>query len=178
MTFGRRYALCFAFAAASSQAMADEQAPAPADLDHAPVMERIVDQADQGTGLVKVILDQAKLLKLPASTATLVIGNPLIADVAIQPGGIVVVTGKGYGVTNLLALDRSGTVLLERPIEVGSPRGSIVAVFRGVDRESYSCTPDCQRRVMLGDAPAYFDATLTQAGTLSAQAQTGQPKQP
>jgi Flp pilus assembly secretin CpaC len=55
-----------------------------------------------------VHLDQAKVLKLPEKTATLVVGNPLIADVAVQPGGIMVVTGKSYGVTNLVALDRGG----------------------------------------------------------------------
>ena len=55
---------------------------------------------------VTVHLDQAKLLKLPERTATLVVGNPLIADAVVQPGGIVVITAKSYGVTNLVALDR------------------------------------------------------------------------
>ncbi len=50
---------------------------------------------------VTVHLDQAKLLKLPERTATLVIGNPLIADAAVQPGGVLVITGKSYGMTNL-----------------------------------------------------------------------------
>ena len=57
---------------------------------------------------VTVHLDQAKLLKLPERTATLVIGNPLIADAAVQPGGVVVITAKSYGMTNLVALDRTG----------------------------------------------------------------------
>ena len=59
---------------------------------------------------INVILDQAKLLKLPERVATIVVGNPLIADVALQSGGILVVTGKGYGVTNLIVLDRAGNV--------------------------------------------------------------------
>lgn len=175
MTFVGRCAMCFAFVVAIASpraALAADPAAASGDLNHQSSLE----QPDQGTGTVKVFLDQAKLLKLPESTATLVIGNPLIADVALQTGGVVVVTGKGYGVTNLLALDRTGTVLLERPIEVDGPRGAIVVVYRGVERESYSCTPACQRRITLGDAPSYFDATLSQAGNLSVQAQTqGQP---
>ena len=60
---------------------------------------------------VTVHLDQAKLLKLPERTATLVIGNPLIADAVVQPGGVVVITAKSYGMTNLVALDRAGTTL-------------------------------------------------------------------
>ncbi len=44
--------------------------------------------------------DQAKVIKMPDRATTIVIGNPLIADVAIQPGGLAVVTGKSFGDTN------------------------------------------------------------------------------
>ena len=47
-------------------------------------------------------------MRLPERVATIVIGNPLIADATLQSGGILVLTGKGYGATNLLALDRVG----------------------------------------------------------------------
>ena len=122
------------------------------------------------TESVTVAVDQAKLVKLPEKVATIVIGNPLIADVSLQPGGTVVVTGKGYGTTNMMALDRSGNVLLDRLVQVEGPAGKLVTVYRGVDRETYSCTPVCQRRVTLGDAQAYFDGTLSQGGTLASRA--------
>jgi hypothetical protein len=118
----------------------------------------------QAGEVIQVHLDQAKLLKVPDGTATLVVGNPLIADVSVQPGGTLVVTGKGYGNTNLVALDRSG---------------SIMVVYRGVDRETYSCTPVCERRITLGDTQNYFAANLAQSGTLNAQAQgSGAPAAP
>src|ERR1044071_4388864 len=88
---------------------------------------------------IQVFLDEAKLLRLPPQTATLVVGNPLIADVSVQPGGILVVTGKGYGVTNVMALDRAGVVLMDHAVSVQGARDQIVVVFRGVERESYSC---------------------------------------
>lgn len=122
---------------------------------------------------VKVHLDQAKMMRLPDGTATLVVGNPLIADVAVQSGGTMVITGKGYGATNLLALDRTGAVIMEHQLEVQGPLGSIVVVFRGVERETFSCTPNCERRITLGDSQNFFAATLAQSGTLSAQAQGG-----
>ena len=118
-----------------------------------------------------VTLDQATVLKLPERTATLVVGNPLVADVSVQPGGTVVATGKGYGVTNLLALDRNGSVTMERAITVQGPSDTVMVVYRGVDRETYSCTPKCERRIMLGDAQPYFAATIAQTGTLNQQAQ-------
>ena len=63
----------------------------------------------------------AKLVKLPGGIATIVVGNPLIADVTLQNGGVVVVTGKGYGATNFIALDRTGQVLVDRQIQVEGP---------------------------------------------------------
>src|SRR5262245_23479423 len=119
---------------------------------------------------VAVNVDQAKLVKLPGKVATIVVGNPLIADVTLQPGGIIVVTGKGYGATNFIALDRAGEVLVDRIIQVEGPSDQLVTVYRGVERESYSCMPICQRRVTLGDGGEYFRATIDQAGSLNSSA--------
>jgi Flp pilus assembly secretin CpaC len=120
---------------------------------------------------IAVYLDQSRVLKLPERTATLVVGNPLIADISVQTGGVLVLTGKGFGTTNLIALDRNGALLMEHPVQVLGPRENVVAMFRGVERESYSCTPDCNRRIMLGDTPAYFTANMAQFMNLNNQAQ-------
>src|SRR6185295_380587 len=117
-----------------------------------------------------VALDQATLMKLPEKVSTIVIGNPLIADVAVQSGGLVIVTGKGFGATNLIALDRAGAVLMERSIVVSGPTGPIVQVYRGVLRETYSCTPNCERRITLGDSADYFAATISQSDARSGAA--------
>lgn len=110
-----------------------------------------------------IVLDQATLLKLPEKVSTIVVGNPLIADVAVQSGGLVVVTGKGYGSTNLIVLDRAGAVLMERAVVVRGPTDQTVSVYRGTERETYSCTPQCERRITLGDSAPYFAATLGQS---------------
>jgi len=124
---------------------------------------------------VIVILDQAKLLKLPERAATIVVGNPLIADVSLQPGGLMVVTGKGYGLTNLIALDRAGAVLMEKSVEVQGPGGDLVVVYRGMERGTYSCTPDCERRITLGDGNAFFDAIINETGARNGMAQAAAP---
>jgi hypothetical protein len=123
---------------------------------------------------INVILDQARIAKVPDHTATIVVGNPLIADVSIQAGGTMVVTGTGYGLTNLIALDRAGKVLAEQQVRVRAPSDAVV-VYRGVARESYSCSPYCERRITLGDTPDFFDTTLGQTGNRNARAQQGQP---
>ena len=119
---------------------------------------------------ILVNVDQAKLVKLPSQVATIVVGNPLIADVTLQTGGIIVVTGKGYGATNFIAMDRAGDILVDRIIQVEGPTDQLVTVYRGVERKSYSCMPICQRRVTLGDGESYFKAAIDQAGSLSSQA--------
>ena len=126
--------------------------------------------AEPFANTISVNVDQARLVKLPARAATIVVGNPLIADVALQPGGVLVVTGKGYGATNFIAMDRSGEVLVDRQIQVEGPTDQLITVYRGVDRESYSCMPICQRRVTLGDGDTFFKAAMDQAGNLSGQA--------
>jgi hypothetical protein len=132
----------------------------------------LVTGAVAGTGddVIAVNVDQAKLVKMPPRIATLVVGNPLIADVSLQPGGVIVVTGKGYGATNVIAMDRAGEILVDRVIQVEGPTDQVVTVYRGIDRESYSCMPICQRRVTLGDGEGYFKSVIEQAGSLNDKA--------
>jgi len=119
---------------------------------------------------IVVSLDQARIMQLPERAVTVVVGNPLIADLTIQPGGLAVVTGKGYGATNFVVLDRHGAVLTEHTVEVAGPNDKTVIVYRGTDRETYSCTPDCSRRITLGDAPEFFEKTLSETTNRNAQA--------
>ena len=123
---------------------------------------------------VIVSVDQAQVMKLPERVATVVIGNPLIADAALHSGGVLVMTGKGYGTTNMLALDRKGSVVMDKTVEVlGASGSNLVVVYKGVDRETYSCAPVCEHRITLGDSQGYFNATLSQSGSRTGQAQAG-----
>ncbi|MFC5067526.1 pilus assembly protein N-terminal domain-containing protein [Flaviflagellibacter deserti] len=112
-----------------------------------------------------VALDLASLLHVPPKTAMIVIGNPSIADTTEPRNGFVVVTGKGYGTTNLLALDASGAVLLETMIHVRRASERTLTVLRGAARETYSCTPRCEQTVTLGDAPDFFGGSSGQIGS-------------
>ena len=133
-----------------------------------------------GAADIPVALDHARLVKLPERVATLVIGNPLIADAAIQAGGLMVITGKGYGVTNIIALDRGGVVLMEKTIEVVAPRDELVVVFRGLARETYTCSPVCEARIMPGDgmprdSEKFFETIVGQTTNRSGLAQGNAP---
>jgi Flp pilus assembly secretin CpaC len=121
---------------------------------------------------VMVMVDHAKVVRLPDRTQTVIVGNPMVADITIQRNGIIVVTGKSYGATNLIALDAAGLLLAESTISVQAPTDAIVTVQRGLARESYSCTPTCQPSLRLGDSQDYFGAVgnqTTQRNTLATQ---------
>ncbi len=119
---------------------------------------------------VAVALDHARVVKLPERTATVIVGNPLIADVSVQKNGILVVTGKSYGQTNLIALDSAGAMLAESQISVRQSIESVMTVQRGLDRESYSCTPHCLPSIQLGDAPKHFGDVSGQASARNSAA--------
>lgn len=120
-----------------------------------------------------VTMDQARVIRLPASVSTLVIGNPLIADASVQRGGLMVLTGKSVGSTNLIALDGRGEPVLTIQIRVRVQNDSVVQVYRGVDRETYSCSPTCERTIAVGDSKAFFETALGNARTRDGAASAG-----
>ncbi len=109
---------------------------------------------------IRVQLDYARIARLPEGAQTLVIGNPLVADVAVLKGGaLMVVTGKSFGTTNLILLDRTGAQVGESTVTV-VPAKDTVIVQRGAHRESLSCNPLCARAVDLGDDVQYMNSTI------------------
>ena len=65
---------------------------------------------------------------------------------------------------------------MDKTIQVLGPGGSdLVVVYKGIERETYSCAPNCERRITLGDSLTYFTDTLTQSRARSGQAQTAAP---
>lgn len=120
---------------------------------------------------ILVDLDYARVVKIPAGAQTLVIGNPLIADVTmLKNNQLMVITGKSFGTTNLIVLDGSGAQVGKSMITVVPPNDKLI-VMRGPHRESYSCNPDCMPSVDLGDDHAYMGDTIAaiklHEGTLS-----------
>jgi len=127
--------------------------------------------ASTASGVLSITLDQAKVAQLPAGATTLVVGNPAIADVTMLKGGLaMVVTGKGYGETNLIALDAQGNIIDEKQIEV-EPTRSVLVVQRGSDRLSYWCNPTCMPTVQLGDENKAFSEASGQIGARNSLAQ-------
>jgi len=124
------------------------------------------------SGIV-VSMDRARIVKVPTGTQTLIIGNPLVADVTMLKGnGSMVVSGRSFGTTNLISLDASGNAIDETTIKVIAGNQSLV-VLRGTAQESYSCNPRCSPTVALGDDSKYMTDGVTNIKTRTGAALTG-----
>jgi Flp pilus assembly secretin CpaC len=110
-----------------------------------------------GPVLVETAIDEATLIRLDADAAQLIVGNPAIADASAQNPRLLVITGKSYGATNLIALDSEGREILNARLGVHEGDIRQVTLFKGTTRQSLHCAPDCQRTLSIGDDKAQFE---------------------
>jgi hypothetical protein len=115
--------------------------------------------------IVEVIIDQATLLRLDRPAAEIVVGNPSIADVSVQSGKVLIVTGKSFGETNLIVIDADGKVVASRRLIVQEPRAGFVTVYRGGARQTLHCAPNCTPPLVIGDTSDYFETLSTEIKT-------------
>jgi Flp pilus assembly secretin CpaC len=97
--------------------------------------------ADTGIG---VTMNEAKVVKLARPADTIIIGNPAIADASVQDSKTIVLTGKGFGTTNLVILDTSGNPIIDEQVTVSRADASSVRIYRRSDVQTLSCTPYCE----------------------------------
>ena len=93
---------------------------------------------------IEVVMNQAKIVKLSRPADTIVIGNPAIADASVQDASTIVLTGKGFGVTNLVILDQEGGPIIDEQVTVVRQDASSVRIYRRAEVQTMSCTPYCE----------------------------------
>lgn len=108
-------------------------------------------------GELIVRYDQSTLLKLPRPVAEVIIGNPSIADVAVQGGNMLIITGKSFGMTNIIALDAERNVIQDQRLFVQRDEARMVYLHKGTGRHSYACTPQCNLTLTIGDEMRAFE---------------------
>ena len=119
------------------------------------------------TAPVTVKVNMARILRINSPAATVIIGNPGIADVTIQDPQTLVLTGKSFGQTNLIVLDTLGNPVADTVVQVVQDQADVVTVYMGSARNSYACTPVCQPMVMLGDEGGFSSEAVASSKTLS-----------
>ncbi len=109
---------------------------------------------------INVNVNMARILRISAPAATVIVGNPGIADVTIQDPQTLILTGKSYGQTNLIVLDSRGEPVADTLVEVVQMSAGVMTVYQGQSRTTLSCAPKCQPVVMMGDDTGYSGSVL------------------
>jgi Flp pilus assembly secretin CpaC len=93
---------------------------------------------------INVIMNEAKIVKLSRAADTIIVGNPEIADAAIQDASTIVLTGKGFGTTNFVVMDADGNAIVDEMIVVSRSESNLMRIYRGAELQTLSCTPNCE----------------------------------
>jgi Flp pilus assembly secretin CpaC len=129
--------------------------------------------ASAGADLI-VRYDQSQLLRLPKPVREVIIGNPSIADVSVQGPNLLVVTGKTFGVTNIIALDQQRNVIQDQRVIVQRDDARIVNLHKGSQRQSFTCSPNCTPTITIGDDSDYFEMISKHAKDKTSFSEQGQ----
>ncbi|MGH6828871.1 MAG: pilus assembly protein N-terminal domain-containing protein [Rhizomicrobium sp.] len=118
-----------------------------------------------------VALDEVRTITFPKPVATVFVGNPAIADINMIDSRHAFLLGKGFGETNVVALDHNGAQVADTQISVTAGGASTVTLERGATRVTYSCTASrCEATPEPGDAKEAFEASASQSSTHEAAA--------
>lgn len=109
---------------------------------------------------INVNVNMARILRINAAAATVIVGNPGIADVTIQDPQTLILTGKSFGQTNLIVLDTAGNPIADTMIEVVQMQAGVMTVYQGQARTSLACAPVCQNIIMMGDETGFSSQAL------------------
>lgn len=108
-----------------------------------------------------LVSDQTQIIKLPEAPATLVVGNPAVADVTIE-GNSLFFHPRGFGLTNVIALDDQGKKIADYDVRVVFEDSYSVSMYAPGGRQTFSCRKDCEAMVRLGDSTGFLSEAASQ----------------
>ena len=101
---------------------------------------------------LNVEIDQAQRIQLRGPAGSVIVGNPAIADVTVVDANTLYITGKGYGVTEIVAVDAIGRTVFQSQIVVTDGAGSgRVRIWRAGQATEMACAASCSPSVRSGD---------------------------
>jgi Flp pilus assembly secretin CpaC len=100
--------------------------------------------------VLAIAVGQVSVVRAGGSIGTVAVGDPSIADVAIEGDNSVMVFGKKAGQTDLVLMSNGHRLLLRSHIIVSPSAADDSIVIRrpgsqGVTEEAWYCTPTCAR---------------------------------
>ncbi|MBA4808452.1 pilus assembly protein N-terminal domain-containing protein [Brevundimonas sp.] len=100
-------------------------------------------QTASQAGALNVEIDRSARVQLSGSASSVIVGNPAIADVTVVDAYTLFIVGRGYGVTEVVAVDGVGRTLFQREIVVTGGSTGTVRVWRGAQATEMACGASC-----------------------------------
>jgi Flp pilus assembly secretin CpaC len=97
---------------------------------------------------LSVTLDHSTRLPVQGA-ASVVVGNPGVADVTVVGTNAVYVLGRSFGSTDIVVLDKAGRTVFSGDVTV-TRSNATVALYRGVDRTDFTCASSCAQNERAG----------------------------
>jgi Flp pilus assembly secretin CpaC len=110
--------------------------------------------ANAQDGALNVEIDRSARVQLRGAAASIIVANPQIADVSMVDANTLFIVGKGYGVTEVVAVDGVGRTLFQREIVVSGGATGSVRVWRGAQATEMTCGASCPPSVRSAPAAA------------------------
>ncbi|SPU55465.1 Flp pilus assembly protein, secretin CpaC [Brevundimonas vesicularis] len=105
-------------------------------------------------GALNVEIDRSARVQLRGAAASIIVGNPQIADVSLVDANTMFIVGKGYGVTEVVAVDGVGRTLFQREVVVTGGSTGSVRVWRGAQATEMACGVSCTPSVRSSSSSA------------------------
>ena len=108
--------------------------------------------ATTGEKCLVILSDHMRRVRLERPAGTILVGNPLIADVTVLGNDTLFVSARTIGSTNIIVLDKQGNEIVTYEVFVREPRTKRVVLNNGGEISNYQCAPHCERALTQSDS--------------------------
>ncbi len=105
-----------------------------------------------GEKCLVILSDHMRRVRLDRPAGTILVGNPLIADVTVLGNDTLFVSARTIGSTNIIVLDKQGNELVTYEVFVREPRTKRVVLNNAGETQNFQCAPNCERALTQSDS--------------------------
>ncbi len=99
-----------------------------------------------------VVRNNMVRVALTGSAASVIVGNPGVADVNVVDSRTIYVIGRGYGQSAVTILDRNGHAIYDNEVVVTAEPQNAVTVYHGSKPQIMLCAHTCTAEVDTGSS--------------------------
>jgi hypothetical protein len=112
-----------------------------------------------------VAIDHVARLSVSRPAGSVIVGNPAVADVTVVDARTVYVSGRNYGISEVVVLDEIGRTVWQGDVVVTAPTQGEVSIYRGSQVTEMACSGLCAPTLRNGKSGAAGSAGGASGGS-------------